>query len=125
VRLGLIIVAGDTYTVKGMAAERERRSHAGLVGATVRWDSERNANASANGMPSTSTSTSRDIPPTPTSGGRRANGSHPRALSTNPRAVAAREATKKRNAKNEIKRMYYRGEITEAECDQRIAALNA
>lgn len=110
----LVTVTGVTYAVKGQAAERARRSNAGKAGAAVRWDSERNANASADAMPSSSSS--RETPPPPTGGGRRSS-------STNPRAVAARAATVRRQAVNAIKQRYYRGEITETAMYAEIEAL--
>jgi hypothetical protein len=42
---GLVILDGEVYTVRGLDAERTRRSNAGRIGAAVRWQSERNASA--------------------------------------------------------------------------------
>jgi len=83
----LVTVDGLTFRLKGHDAERSRRSASGRKGAAVRWDSEGNANASANAMPSTSTSTStsKEIPPPPTSGGNRKDGTNPRANGSAPR----------------------------------------
>ena len=36
---------GNRYVIHGLEAERERRSASARIGAAVRWDSERNANA--------------------------------------------------------------------------------
>jgi hypothetical protein len=49
---GLVILDDDAYTVLGLDAERTRRRNAGRTGAAVRWERERNANASAVAMPS-------------------------------------------------------------------------
>lgn len=97
VAVGLVILDGDAYTVRGLDAERSRRRDAARVGAQKRWDSDRNANASAGAMPRRDeTSKSKDesdIPPPPAERGRRAdgtnprsNGSAPRDTGTNPRA---------------------------------------
>ena len=72
--------------------------------------------------------TRRDSPPTPAERGH--DGDHdddgfdgprgtPRANGTNPRAVAAREAARRRDVANEIQMRYLRGELTE---DQHRAA---
>ena len=47
IRAGLVLVNEEhgTYTVRGLAAERERRSNAARIGAGVRWQNERNASA--------------------------------------------------------------------------------
>ncbi len=46
VDVGLVQEVGvGRYTIKGLEAERERRSATGRKGAAVRWQSERNANA--------------------------------------------------------------------------------
>jgi hypothetical protein len=45
VSAGLVILDGEGYTVRGLDAERNRRSNAGRIGAVMRWQSERNANA--------------------------------------------------------------------------------
>lgn len=83
---GLVAVDGTTFQLKGHDAERTRRSESGRIGASVRWDSGGNANASADAVPSTSTSTStREIPPPPTSGGRRKDGTNLRATDSSPR----------------------------------------
>lgn len=43
---GLVIEKpGNHYSIRGLEAERERRSDAGRIGAAVRWHSDRNANA--------------------------------------------------------------------------------
>lgn len=43
---GLIVEKpGNRYQVKGLRAERERRSAASRIGAVKRWENERNANA--------------------------------------------------------------------------------
>jgi hypothetical protein len=48
---GLVIMDGEAYTVLGLDAERTRRRDAARVGAAQRWQSDRNANASATAMP--------------------------------------------------------------------------
>lgn len=97
VEMGLIATDGTVYAVKGMAAERERRSNAGKAGAAKRWHSEGNANA----MPSSRRAEAEDEitpPPSPAKG--RSNGTNPRATGTNPRALGTsprqeREAQKR------------------------------
>ncbi len=43
---GLVIEKpGNRYSIKGLQAERERRSASARIGAAKRWDTERNANA--------------------------------------------------------------------------------
>jgi hypothetical protein len=92
---GLLEVDGDTYTLRGLDAERARRRDAARTGAAKRWQSDSNANA----LPSTrldETSTSKEtkeLPPPPAKRGRRANGtdlrsngSAPRDTGDNPRA---------------------------------------
>jgi hypothetical protein len=85
---GLVTTDGVTFHVKGLDAERTRRSNAGRIGAAVRWDSDGNADGNANAMPSTRTSTRRDktsIPPPPAERGRRSEGTNPRAVGASPR----------------------------------------
>jgi hypothetical protein len=56
VEAGLVIPSGEhCYRIRGLDAERTRRRDAARIGAAERWDSERNAIASAIAMPSTST----------------------------------------------------------------------
>lgn len=87
VERGLIVVTGETYVVKGMEAERTRRSNAGKAGAAKRWQSDGNANASPTAMPSKDETRRDEItPPPPLPVGRRKNGTNPRATGTNPRA---------------------------------------
>jgi len=46
IEVGLVIEKpGNRYTIRGLQAERERRSAPGRNAAAVRWQSERNANA--------------------------------------------------------------------------------
>lgn len=84
VEAGLVTVDGTAFRLKGHDAERSRRRDSARKGAAVRWDSDGNANAGANAMPSTSTSTStsrdKGLPPPPTSGGKRKDGTNPRAV---------------------------------------------
>jgi len=87
---GLVILDGDTYTVRGLDAERIRRRDAGRVGAAKRWESDGNAVgnaiASADVMPSiVRAEQSRSIPPPPAERGRRKDGTNPRAVGTSPR----------------------------------------
>jgi hypothetical protein len=53
IRHSLIVPSEDhrSFTVKGLEAERERRSAPGKHAASVRWQSARNADAYANAMP--------------------------------------------------------------------------
>ena len=88
---GLLIVDGDNYTVRGLDAERTRRRDAARTGAAKRWQSDGNANAYANAMPSkdeneTSTSkATKEIPPPPAERGRRANQTNLRSTGGAPR----------------------------------------
>lgn len=89
---GLIeIVGSEEYTVRGLDAERTRRRDAGRTGAAKRWQSDRNANASATAMPRRDENeTSKDervIPPPPAERGRRSNGTNPRATGEDPRST--------------------------------------
>lgn len=46
IEVGLVLEKpGKRYMIRGLAAERERRSASSRIGAEVRWQSERNANA--------------------------------------------------------------------------------
>lgn len=93
VEAGLVTTTDGFFAIKGHDAERSRRSSSGRVGAGVRWQSDGNANAmqtqserTANAMPSKSKSKSKaEIPPPPTSGGRRKDGTNPRAVGAAPR----------------------------------------
>ena len=86
VERGLVTTDGVTFHVKGLDAERTRRSASARNAAAVRWQSDRNADGNAESMPSTRTRTStKEIPPPPTSGGRRKDGTNPRAQGTAPR----------------------------------------
>jgi len=85
VEAGLVILEGDAYTVRGLDAERTRRSDAGRVGAAKRWQSERNANAMPRRDETRLAEDESITPPPPTSGGRRKNGTNPRATGESPR----------------------------------------
>lgn len=74
------------YRILGLDAERTRRQGAGRKGAAVRWDNERNANASAVAMPRRDETRRDEITPPPAELGRRKSGTNPRATGTNPRA---------------------------------------
>ena len=96
---GLLEVDGDEYVMRGLDAERQRRRDAARTGAAKRWQSERNANASADAMPRRD-ETRRDKVTPPPHEGKRENGTNPRALGTNPRAIGTsprqeREAQKR------------------------------
>jgi hypothetical protein len=88
---GLIYLEGDQYVIRGLDAERTRRRDAARTGAAKRWQSDGNANASADAMPSTrrdETRTSKEtkeIPPPPAERGRRANQTNLRATGDAPR----------------------------------------
>ena len=84
---GLVATDGTYFALKGLDAERTRRRDAGRKGAAVRWDSDGNANASANAMPSKSISKDETRFTPPPQVGLRKNGTNPRALGTNPRAT--------------------------------------
>lgn len=86
VEVGLVILDGDAYTVRGLDAERTRRRNAGRAGAAARWHSDGNANASANAMPSRAEqSRAEESPPPPAKRGRRKDGTNPRAVGESPR----------------------------------------
>ncbi len=91
---GLVIVDGDSYTVLGLDAERNRRSDAGRTGAVVRWQNERNAVA----MPRRDETSTRqeevDTPPPPAERGRREDGTNPRANGSAPRQNGANPRAK-------------------------------
>lgn len=131
---GLVILEeNDRYRVRGLDAERSRRSAQGKAGADARWNADGtangNADASANAMPRQDEKETSN-PLTPTSGG---TGS-PRATGTNPRAVAAaltranEEAAKARKSRVQARYLAYsRGQITEAQridMDERDAPLS-
>ena len=81
---GLIdLLPGHLFRVHGLAAERERRSHSARNAAAVRWHTERNAEPM---LDEDETRRGLDeIPPPPTSGGRRKDGTNPRAQGGSPR----------------------------------------
>lgn len=91
VTAGLLIPDGDAYTLRGLDAERSRRRESARKGAAQRWQSDRNANASADAMPRRERDeTSRDesdSPPPPAERGRRADGTNPRANGVAPRST--------------------------------------
>jgi hypothetical protein len=107
VSVGLVeIVAGDTYRIRGLDAERERRRDTARASASKRWHSDSNATA----MPRRDeTSTRRDegdIPPPPAKRGKRSNdtnpratGSDPRSNGTNPRTTRSSPRQKRQTAK--------------------------
>lgn len=83
---GLVATDGTHFALKGLDAERTRRRDSGRKGAAVRWESDGNANAPANAMPSPSTSKDEtSIPPPPAERGRRNEGTNPRAVGNAPR----------------------------------------
>ena len=88
---GLVILDGDAYTIRGLDAERTRRRDAARTGAAKRWQSERNANASATAMPRRDETRLDEIdtPPPPAERGRRSDGTNPRANGTAPRSTGA------------------------------------
>jgi hypothetical protein len=89
--VGLVIIDGDSYTIRGLDPERSRRQSAGRKGAVTRWDSEgsadRNAIADANAMPSKAkqSKAKHSIPLPPAERGRRKDATNPRAVGTSPR----------------------------------------
>jgi hypothetical protein len=126
----LVKVSGMTYTVRGLDAERSRRHHLAKSAADSRWSADSsadgNAVASADEMPRRDEyETSTPLPPT--SGGRRADATNPRALAAEMtrRAEEADQARKRRRQQRYIS--YSRGEITEAQrvdMDERDAPLS-
>lgn len=91
---GLVLPDGDTYTIRGLDAERTRRRDAGRTGAAKRWENDRNADrsaiASAVAMPNRTEQS--NTPPTPLPGGRRANAMNPRAIEARKTAAAQQAA---------------------------------
>jgi anti-sigma factor RsiW len=86
---GLVILSDPhCYRIRGLDAERTRRQGAGRKGAAVRWDSERNANASAVAVPRRDETRRDEVTPPPPAApvGRRKNGTNPRVTGENPRA---------------------------------------
>lgn len=127
---GLIAVDGIGYRVRGLDAERGRRSGAGRAGADARWGSDGNADRTADGNANAvprldEKETSTPLPPS--QGGRRAD-------ATNPRAIAAaltranEEAARARRSRVQARYLAYsRGQITEAQrvdMDERDAPLS-
>jgi hypothetical protein len=75
------------YRIKGLDAERTRRQESARNAAGVRWQSDRNAAGNAEPMPSTRRDENETkIPPPPTRGGRRKDGTNPRQTGTEPRS---------------------------------------
>jgi hypothetical protein len=106
---GLIEIVGDEeYTVRGLDAERTRRRDAGRTGAAKRWQSERNANASADAMPrrdeTRQAEDEKEIPPPPAERGRRSNATNPRATGSAPRSNGANPRANGTSPRQEIKR---------------------
>lgn len=93
----LVLVTGETYTIRGLDAERNRRRDAARTGAAKRWQSDGNANAYANAYATAMPRRERDekskdekeTPPPPAERGRRADGTNPRASGTDPRSTGA------------------------------------
>lgn len=89
VAAGLVMVAGETYTILGLDAERNRRRDAGRTGAAKRWQSDGNAIALPRRDENETSKDKRETPPPPAERGRRANGTNPRASGTDPRSAGA------------------------------------
>jgi hypothetical protein len=84
VDVGLVdLGTGSRFRIHGLAAEREMRSQSARNAAASRWQSERNAKAMLDETRRDENKTS--IPPPPTSGGRRSDGTNPRATGSSPR----------------------------------------
>lgn len=105
---GLIEVDGDTYTIRGLDAERTRRRDAAAVGAAKRWHSGSNAIASADAMPrrerDETSKDEKEIPPPPAERGRRSNGTNPRSVGAAPRSNGANPRANGTSPRQEIKR---------------------
>jgi hypothetical protein len=127
---------GDRYRIHGLDAERGGRARMAADAAAARWssvvppddprhpsgDADRTPSASgrhsgpdpagdAQAKPSRAKPSRDESSPTPR-GGVRMN---PRAMGTNPRAVAARERERQRVAAMERQQRYLRGEMSERE----------
>lgn len=83
---GLVVVTGDCYTIRGLDAERTRRSDAGRSAVEVRWKNARNTDVDTAVLPRRDETRRDEITPPPQVG-RRENGTNPRATGTNPRAM--------------------------------------
>ncbi len=86
---GLVEVSGETYTILGLDAERNRRRDAGRKGAAQRWQSDGNAIALPRRDENETSREENRIPPPPAERGRRENGTNPRASGTDPRSNGA------------------------------------
>lgn len=86
---GLVAMTGEhCYRIRGLDAERTRRRNAARNAAAQRWQSDGNADAPAEAMPRRDEERRGEIPPPPTSGGRRADRTNPRALGESPRQTS-------------------------------------
>lgn len=117
---GLVLPDGDTYTIRGLDAERTRRRDAGRTGAAKRWENERNAdrnaNASAVAMPNRTEKSNTPLPPT--GGGRRADATNPRAISAQMTAANERRERERVDRRKARQRAYLDGRLTEAQRDE-------
>ncbi len=97
VAAGLLEVTGDSYKVRGLDAERQRRVDHAKYAIDTRWSTPSTTGSTdpsttasnTQSIPSTSTRTRRDktsTTPPPSRKGNRKAGTNPRALGTNPRA---------------------------------------
>lgn len=87
---GLVVVDGDCYTVRGLDAERTRRSDTGRNAVAVRWKNARSTDVDTDvdtDVIPRRDETRLDETTPPPQVGRRKNGTNPRATGTNPRAL--------------------------------------
>ena len=95
------VLSGDRYSIRGLAAEREKRSQWGRNAAALRWQSERSADPMQ--AKQSKAEHSKETTPSPLRGGTRKDGTSPRQLGENPRAHGTsprqeREAEKRSTA---------------------------
>lgn len=84
------ILPPHCYRIRGHDAERKKRQDSARKGSAVRWDSDRNADASADAMPRRDeTRRDENLPPPPAERGRRKNGTNPRASGAAPRQTGS------------------------------------
>lgn len=123
---GLIRIEGVTYRVRGLDAERLRRSGQAKAAADARWtaagnadsNAASNADSNAETMPSTRKSTSTPPSPPHRVGGRRKDGTNPRAVAAE-MTRRAEQAEAERKAKRRLRHLaYLDGRITEAQRDE-------
>lgn len=125
VKLGLVILDGDNYTVLGLDAERTRRRESARIGAAQRWQNDRNANADATGMPrrdeTRRTGDKGEIPPPPAERGRRKDRTNPRATGSAPRDLGTNQRSAGTSTR-QVRELHKRGPSALSEVLRKAAA---